>query len=247
MCFWLRFSNSEVCVFQLRPFLGPLYLYIYLFVYFFQKCTVSLRSSLIIWLRGRSGPDCWEQTAFTCILTLYSFCKSYQLKFWLSLLLDLTNLQQLRVDIADISELNLAKTISIHFPNGKDNLLNFEITIRPDEGYYQWVLEPLPSSLHALFWFYEALDTNFSDVMVLPKESSRFPRSGWCYEEFFMEILLFEARSLCLTHPVGYIWRYHGLIECHCNVFAEVARLSLASRSHRCILTRHRRWNARPR
>jgi ubiquitin-conjugating enzyme E2 M len=38
---------------------------------------------------------------------------------------------------ADISELNLAKTIAIHFPNGKDNLLSFEITIRPDEGYYQ--------------------------------------------------------------------------------------------------------------
>jgi ubiquitin-conjugating enzyme E2 M len=37
----------------------------------------------------------------------------------------------------DISELNLAKTTSIFFPNGKDNLLNFEITIRPDEGYYQ--------------------------------------------------------------------------------------------------------------
>ncbi|KAH9565926.1 hypothetical protein CY35_04G104200 [Sphagnum magellanicum] len=37
----------------------------------------------------------------------------------------------------DISELNLAKTTSISFPNGKDNLLNFEITIRPDEGYYQ--------------------------------------------------------------------------------------------------------------
>jgi ubiquitin-conjugating enzyme E2 M len=41
------------------------------------------------------------------------------------------------VDIADISELNLAKTTAIHFPNGKDNLLSFEITIRPDEGYYQ--------------------------------------------------------------------------------------------------------------
>jgi len=37
----------------------------------------------------------------------------------------------------DISELNLAKTTTIFFPNGKDNLLNFEITIRPDEGYYQ--------------------------------------------------------------------------------------------------------------
>ena len=37
---------------------------------------------------------------------------------------------------SDISELNLAKTTYISFPNGKDDLLNFEITIRPDEGYY---------------------------------------------------------------------------------------------------------------
>eukprot|EP00246_Nothoceros_aenigmaticus_P011211 TRINITY_DN2978_c0_g1_i1.p1 TRINITY_DN2978_c0_g1~~TRINITY_DN2978_c0_g1_i1.p1 ORF type:complete len:185 (+),score=38.69 TRINITY_DN2978_c0_g1_i1:218-772(+) len=43
---------------------------------------------------------------------------------------------ELRVQ-KDISELNLAKTTSISFPQGKDNLLIFEITIRPDEGYYQ--------------------------------------------------------------------------------------------------------------
>jgi hypothetical protein len=42
----------------------------------------------------------------------------------------------LYVTSSDISELNLAKTTSISFPNGKDDLLNFEITIRPDEGYY---------------------------------------------------------------------------------------------------------------
>ncbi|WRX16104.1 Ubiquitin-conjugating enzyme E2 - like 10 [Theobroma cacao] len=36
----------------------------------------------------------------------------------------------------DISELNLPKTCSISFPNGKDDLMNFEVTIRPDEGYY---------------------------------------------------------------------------------------------------------------
>ena len=39
-------------------------------------------------------------------------------------------------DSADISELVLAKTTSIAFPDGKDNLLSFEITIQPDEGYY---------------------------------------------------------------------------------------------------------------
>lgn len=36
----------------------------------------------------------------------------------------------------DISELNLPKTTTISFPNGKDDLMNFEISIRPDEGYY---------------------------------------------------------------------------------------------------------------
>ncbi|KAL2521018.1 NEDD8-conjugating enzyme Ubc12 [Forsythia ovata] len=36
----------------------------------------------------------------------------------------------------DISELNLPKTCTISFPNGKDDLMNFEVTIRPDEGYY---------------------------------------------------------------------------------------------------------------
>ncbi|KAG6588622.1 NEDD8-conjugating enzyme Ubc12, partial [Cucurbita argyrosperma subsp. sororia] len=36
----------------------------------------------------------------------------------------------------DISELNLPKTCSISFPNGKDELMNFEVTIHPDEGYY---------------------------------------------------------------------------------------------------------------
>ncbi|XP_063935012.1 NEDD8-conjugating enzyme Ubc12 isoform X3 [Daucus carota subsp. sativus] len=37
---------------------------------------------------------------------------------------------------ANISELNLPKTCSISFPNGKDDLMNFEVIIRPDEGYY---------------------------------------------------------------------------------------------------------------
>ncbi|KAK4752366.1 hypothetical protein SAY87_021164 [Trapa incisa] len=36
----------------------------------------------------------------------------------------------------DISELNLPKSCSITFPDGKDDLMNFEVLIRPDEGYY---------------------------------------------------------------------------------------------------------------
>ncbi len=37
---------------------------------------------------------------------------------------------------ADISELNLQKGMSIKFPEGKDKLLHFEITMKPDEGIY---------------------------------------------------------------------------------------------------------------
>ncbi|CAL5371165.1 unnamed protein product [Camellia sinensis] len=38
--------------------------------------------------------------------------------------------------MTDISELNLPKSCTISFPNGKDELMNFEVSIRPDEGYY---------------------------------------------------------------------------------------------------------------
>lgn len=38
--------------------------------------------------------------------------------------------------LVDVSELNLPKTCNISFPNGKDNLMEFEVIIRPDEGYY---------------------------------------------------------------------------------------------------------------
>lgn len=41
---------------------------------------------------------------------------------------------------ADISELNLPKTCEMSFPNGKDDLMNFEVTIHPDEGYYMYTL-----------------------------------------------------------------------------------------------------------
>ena len=36
-----------------------------------------------------------------------------------------------------MSELNLAKGTSIDFPQGKDKLLVFHVTIKPDEGYYR--------------------------------------------------------------------------------------------------------------
>ncbi|XP_025887181.1 NEDD8-conjugating enzyme Ubc12-like isoform X2 [Solanum lycopersicum] len=36
----------------------------------------------------------------------------------------------------DISELTLPSICTIEFPNGKDDLMNFEVSIKPDEGYY---------------------------------------------------------------------------------------------------------------
>jgi len=40
-------------------------------------------------------------------------------------------------EITDISELNLPKNADISFPNGKDDLMNFEVMLRPEEGYYE--------------------------------------------------------------------------------------------------------------
>lgn len=40
---------------------------------------------------------------------------------------------------ADITELNLPKRATIAFVDGKDKLLHFQITMRPEEGIYRWV------------------------------------------------------------------------------------------------------------
>ncbi|GAB4818212.1 hypothetical protein N2152v2_005258 [Parachlorella kessleri] len=37
----------------------------------------------------------------------------------------------------DISELDLPKNVAIKFPDGKDKIMNFEITLKPDEGMYK--------------------------------------------------------------------------------------------------------------
>jgi hypothetical protein len=39
------------------------------------------------------------------------------------------------MEIGNINELNMAKTASIFFPNGKDNVFIFVITTQFDEGY----------------------------------------------------------------------------------------------------------------
>lgn len=38
---------------------------------------------------------------------------------------------------ADMVELNLPANMGIHFPGGKEKMMHFEITIRPDEGMYK--------------------------------------------------------------------------------------------------------------
>ncbi|XP_047306263.1 NEDD8-conjugating enzyme Ubc12-like [Impatiens glandulifera] len=40
------------------------------------------------------------------------------------------------VNGVDINDLNLPSVCTIKFPNGKDDLKNFQIFIHPDEGYY---------------------------------------------------------------------------------------------------------------
>ena len=51
---------------------------------------------------------------------------------------------------ADISELNLSKGMSIRFPEGKDKLLVFEITMKPDDGVYRWSASLHCPALHIL-------------------------------------------------------------------------------------------------
>ena len=38
----------------------------------------------------------------------------------------------------DLSELNLPDNISIHFPEGMERILNFEISVIPKEGYHRY-------------------------------------------------------------------------------------------------------------
>jgi ubiquitin-conjugating enzyme E2 M len=38
---------------------------------------------------------------------------------------------------ADMAELNLPQNIQIAFPDGKDKMMHFLISMRPDEGLYR--------------------------------------------------------------------------------------------------------------
>jgi ubiquitin-conjugating enzyme E2 M len=39
--------------------------------------------------------------------------------------------------LADLSELALPNKAQISFPDGKEKPMHFEVTLKPDEGYYR--------------------------------------------------------------------------------------------------------------
>lgn len=58
---------------------------------------------------------------------------------WRVLLLQCMNgpLHLLLAAHADLTELQLPSNININFPEGKEKPMHFEISIKPDEGYYR--------------------------------------------------------------------------------------------------------------
>ncbi len=38
---------------------------------------------------------------------------------------------------ADLSELDLPRSATIRFPHGKDKIMEFELSLQPDEGLYR--------------------------------------------------------------------------------------------------------------
>ncbi|CAN4113776.1 unnamed protein product [Withania somnifera] len=57
---------------------------------------------------------------------------------------------QLRVH-RDMNELTLPPICTLEFPNGKDDLMNFEVTIKPDEGYYREGIFPFTFQIPILY------------------------------------------------------------------------------------------------
>lgn len=180
-------------------------------------------------------------------------------------------------DTADISELNLAKTTSITFPNGKDNLLSFEITIRPDEGYYQWVQEIFFSSPHVfelqcgywllLYFFWHVF---FQELLDSGRTACWKPfRCSWHLETVCLNVTLWKCHpesSWNLDKVFGiYLSQSSGSCVCICSTFmsasfrgfsslirwsfwiAEEVLLCSVSQSRRCTLMRLLRWSARQR
>nr|GMD99362.1 NEDD8-conjugating enzyme Ubc12 [Ipomoea batatas] len=108
----------------------------------------------------------------------------------------------------DISELNLPKTCSISFPNGKDDLMNFEVTIKPDEGYY----------LGGTFVF------SFHISPIYPHEAPKVK----CKTKVCSRALLIMSSKIPLNHrthiKTGLLQVYHPNIDLEGNVCLNILR-----------------------
>lgn len=92
--------------------------------------------------------------------------------------------------LTDISELNLAKTTSIAFPEGKDKLLTFEVTIKPDEGHYKCASARLRRARSLPRW---QIDLSLSAVE--RRLSAAQPSQGGCLPLFLQRADRLPARG----------------------------------------------------
>eukprot|EP00258_Populus_trichocarpa_P024626 XP_024440645.1 probable NEDD8-conjugating enzyme Ubc12-like [Populus trichocarpa] len=89
-------------------------------------------------LRLQKGPKCTIQSTRSR-LELLKECAYFLSPFFCPLFYGhlVPSLARKYRTAADITELNLPKSCCISFPDGKDSLMNFEVTIKPGEGYYK--------------------------------------------------------------------------------------------------------------
>ncbi|KAG8389967.1 hypothetical protein BUALT_Bualt01G0034500 [Buddleja alternifolia] len=92
------------------------------------------QSSAVMNCLYRDEVEIWKLLSHNVVWKgIYLLLKLHELRLTMIVLVE--NIALVTI-VNDISELNMPKTCSISFPNGKDELMNFEVTIRPDEGYY---------------------------------------------------------------------------------------------------------------
>ncbi|RXI07288.1 hypothetical protein DVH24_026424 [Malus domestica] len=106
----------------------------------------------------------------------------------------------------DMSELNLPKSCSIHYPHGKDELMNFEVTIRPDEGYYKG----------GVFMF------TFQVATIYPHEAPKVKcKTKFCLTSSLPYDRVYETFSCTYSNPSQV---YHPNIDLEGNVCLNILR-----------------------